>query len=1060
MFLNEVNPQSAELFASLTRPHVLAEPVHATPPSPWLVHAPFAFWLTGVLRPKRIVDLNPGPGHALAAFVQVAKTLALSAQITGIDLDAVDVPATRRGNDGSRGDRLRVGQGQLAGLLADAPVDLLHLGDLGHQARGVFSTLRPHLSPDAVVLVASLGAPNTSARALWAELRAQYPGFELAHGDGLGVICIGAVPLALQVLMPQAPGGDATAEAEAEALRLQFQSLFARLGDRWRPGVQPPAAYRSAAVLPPTPSRSLRSEIYHAERRLTDALLEAEVERARRRALGLIEGGRLISARRGLRGLIAAFLRRWSPGEIATRCRLLTESGLFDREFYRRTYPGAGRRRVEPVVDYLVRGGFEGCWPNRLFDSSFYLQSNPDVSRLGENPLVHYVLFGEREGRSPSAGFDPIAYRAAHPNLDAAMSPLAHHLAALAPEGSAAPVAAWRRIIHALVRPGRVGDSRRAERAISAYLAKGDKAREGAGDIAFDPAPERRAQALPAARMGTYRLQSEPAGYCYLPPAPPTDLDARIAGLAAAPLFSIVVPLYNTPPTLLTQMVASVTAQWYANWELILVDDCSPSADVRAGMESLSDPRILKVFLEANQGIAGATNAAIAQASGDYVVFLDHDDELTEDCLFELALCIDREGADFIYSDEDKLTMDGRFVDPFFKPDWSPDTLMSLMYTCHVGCVRRSLLLEAGPLRPEYDGSQDWDLILRVTEKAGKIAHIPRVLYHWRIIPGSAAAEFDAKPAALTAARRLREDALSRRGIAGEIEPVDGLPAYFRVKYLVSGTPLISIIIPSKDNGAVLRQCLDSIRAETSYSSYEVVIVDNGSTKAETVAYLAQVAAETGITVVSHPAPFNFSEVCNIGARVAQGEILVFLNDDTEVVSADWLERMAGYAQRAHVGAVGAKLLYPGSRRIQHAGVLAIADGPSHAFLGGNAREPGYFARNMMEYNWLAVTGACLMIERAKFTEVGGFDETFPVAYNDVDLCYRLVEAGYFNVVCPSVELVHHESLSRGSDHLTVEKAERLRADKQRLDVAHPHFYQHDPFFNPNLHPNDVNFVV
>jgi len=1052
MSLNQVTPQSAGILASLVQPHVLAEPVFAPSPAPWRVHAPFVFWLMGVLRPQVIVDLAPASAPVLAAFAQAAATLDLPVRMIGVDIAEAagqTPPAAVAGVE-----RLTVTRAQLPALFADASIDLLHLHaqDAASGTQSLIQALLPRLSPHAVVLVSGMGAADGAASGYWARLRAQYPGFELSPGDGLGIVLPGAVPPPLQVLIPQA--GD----ADAEALRRQVQAVFTRLGDRWRDG--PPTPAPIAPPRPSEPTRAGRAEMTRADRRLTDALLDAEVERARRRALAMIQARRLVAARRGLRGVFAAFLRRFGPGEIAARCRLLTQSGLFDREFYRREYPEAGRRRVEPVVDYLVRGGFEGCRPNVLFDSSYYLQSNPDVSRLGENPLLHYVLFGEREGRAPSASFDPVAYLAAHPELDEGVSPLAHYLATLAPEGSRPPMAPWRRLVHSLLGTGPVGDSRRAGRAVSAFLAKGEKARKGAGFIAFEPAPELRTSAVPAARMGAYRLQSEPGGYCYIPPRRPADLEERLAGLSVAPLFSIVVPLYNTPPDLLAQVVASVSAQWYANWELILVDDCSPRDEVRARVAALSDPRIVAVFLEENQGIAGATNAAIARARGDYVVFLDHDDELTEDCLYELALCIDREGADFIYSDEDKLTMDGRFVDPFFKPDWSPDALMSLMYTCHVGCVRRSLLEAAGPLRPEYDGSQDWDLILRVTEKAGRIAHIPKVLYHWRIIPGSAAAEFDAKPAALTAARRLREDALARRGIAGEIEPVDGLPAYSRVKYLVTGTPLISIIIPSKDNGAVLRQCLDSIRAHTDYPNYELVLVDNGSTKAETVAYLAQVAGDAGVTVVPHPAPFNFSEVCNIGARTARGEILLFLNDDTEVVSPDWLDRMAGYAQRAHVGAVGAKLLYPGSQRIQHAGVVTLADGPSHAFLGVNAREPGYFARNMLEYNWLAVTGACLMVERAKFLAVGGFDEAFPVAYNDVDLCYRLVEAGYFNVVCPSVELVHHESLSRGSDHVTVEKAARLRADKQRLDVTHPRFFQHDPFFNPNLHPNDVNFSV
>lgn len=832
-------------------------------------------------------------------------------------------------------------------------------------------------------------------------------------------------------------------QASDEDLRRQIRQLSGELEIAR-------AAMAELSGVKPTPGASEQSkrEADRLFRRIDAAAAEVAMERARRKQLAHFSETRLVAARRGLRGLLGRIVRAIARDELAMRCRLIVQSGLFDRAFYRNENPALARK-IEPVVDYILRGGYEGRRPNPLFDSAYYLEQNPDVRQNGDNPLLHYIMMGEAEGRQPNPSFDPLQYRDEHPELPAWMSPLADQLrkSAGAPAGlkGVASEIAWK------WRSDRIRRWRaRYRRALIR------KTHQGA--IAFRP--DRSAAPRPAARAGSYEISTAAPGYTYVPPHRPDDLEARMAALAKAPRFSIIVPLYNTPIDLLERLIASVESQWYPHWELVLVDDHSPDGQVREAVSRLSSPKVQSVFLPDNLGISGATNAGIARASGDFLVFLDHDDELTEDCLYELALCIDREDPDYIYSDEDKITPDGGFADPFFKPDWSPDTLMSMMYTCHVSCVRRSLAEEVGPLRSEFDGSQDWDFILRVTERARTIAHIPKVLYHWRIIPGSAAATFDAKPKALIAAEALRLDALKRRGLEGTIESVEGMVAYSRVRYVPRGEPLVSIIIPSKNNEKVLAKCISSVEELTRYRNFEIVTIDNGSTKPETLSYLESLKCGGRVRVVRHDVPFNFSELCNVGARAGRGDILLFLNDDTEVISPEWLERMAGFVQLDHVGAVGAKLLYPESRTIQHAGVVNIPAGPSHAFLGRDGREPCYFSRNLLDTNWIAVTAACLMIERSKFESVGGFDETFPVAYNDVDLCYRLLEAGYFNVMCPAAELLHYESLSRGIDHTDKAKAQRLKADKRRLDMAHPQFFMRDPYFNPNFHPNDINFSV
>jgi len=560
---------------------------------------------------------------------------------------------------------------------------------------------------------------------------------------------------------------------------------------------------------------------------------------------------------------------------------------------------------------------------------------------------------------------------------------------------------------------------------------------------------------------GYYQLsqaQGDRQHYAYIPPRKPVNLERELAAMSRAPRFSIVVPVYNTPAGLLDKLVHSVLAQWYPHWELILVNDSSSLEHVRAYMDRLSDPRIIVVHLAENKRIALATNEGIARASGDFIVFTDHDDELTPDCLYELARSVERENPDFIYSDEDKIDEAGQYVQPFFKPCWSPDTIMSTMYTCHVSCVRRELVNELGGLRPEYDGCQDWDFILRVVEKTGRITHVPKVLYHWRIIPASVASSLDAKPHVISASKRAREDAIARRGLSGVMEPVEEIPGYFRAVYQLQGEPCVSIIIPSKNNHRVLKQCIDSIESKSAYRNFEIVVIDHGSTDPAAIQYVESLRGNARIRALSYDKPFNSAAIRNFGAKVAHGELVIFLNDSIEVLTSDWLERMGGYAQLPHIGAVGAKLLYPGGEVVQQVGIVNLSAGPGYGFSGLPIHGHGYFARAVLEYNWLAVTGTCLMVERSKFERVGGFDEDFSNGCHDIDLCFRLVEAGIYNLASPTVKLVDHGSYELGPDVNSPQQQDEIRRQTQALYQKHPQFYQYDPFHSLNLPPNDVRF--
>lgn len=527
------------------------------------------------------------------------------------------------------------------------------------------------------------------------------------------------------------------------------------------------------------------------------------------------------------------------------------------------------------------------------------------------------------------------------------------------------------------------------------------------------------------------------------------------------PLISVVVPVYNVEPQMLTACIQSVQNQTYDNWELCLVDDCSTDARVRETLRQFEGVERIKIKYRSENGhISRTTNDGIAMAEGEFVALLDCDDLYAENALYEIAKKLNEDHTlDFIYSDEDKLSEDGtKRRNPFFKPDWSPDTFMSLMYTCHLAVYRKSLLDEMGGLRVGLEGSQDYDLVLRVMEKTNRIGHVPKILYHWREREESTANDISAKPYIIETTKKAKLEALERRGVKGHLEYIKDI-VMFRVVYEVVGNPKVSIIIPSKDNYDILKQCLTSIRKETKYQNYEIIVVDNGSAE-ETHAKYTQMCKELDCKYHYAPMEFNFSKMCNIGAHLAEGQFLLFLNDDIRVEGAEWLERMLGHAQQPHTGAVGCKLIYPNTNLIQHVGVVSFMVGPGHAFQRINDDLNCYWGRNKLEYNYSAVTGACLMIDRNKYDQVGGFSEQLPVAYNDIDLCFNLVEAGYYNVVRTDVRLYHYESISRGYDAVSPEKAARQQREMKKLYDRHPEFKGYDPCYNPNLIGNSDNFLL
>lgn len=528
---------------------------------------------------------------------------------------------------------------------------------------------------------------------------------------------------------------------------------------------------------------------------------------------------------------------------------------------------------------------------------------------------------------------------------------------------------------------------------------------------------------------------------------------SMVTELSYNPLISVVVPVYNVRGDMLTECIESVRNQTYKNWELVLVDDCSTQEQVRKTLKKYEDaPQIKVIYRSENGHISRATNTGIEVASGEFIGLMDCDDVLAINALYEMAKKLNEDKEyDFIYSDEDKLSEDGKKrKDPFFKPDWSPDTFMSLMYTCHFSIFRKTLIDELGGLRVGFEGSQDYDLVLRLMEKTDRIGHVPKILYHWRERKESTASSMTAKPYIVESTKKAKEEALQRRGLSGHLEWIENV-AQFRVVYEPMNNPKVSIVIPSKDNYNVLLQCFKSLAEVTKYDNYEIILVDNGSNDENKKLY-EELCKNYNAHYEYRPMEFNFSAMCNIGASLALGDYLLFLNDDIEIRGEEWLTRLLGQAQVPHTGAVGARLIYPKDNLIQHCGVLNLPIGPGHAFHQIDDDINLYWGRNIVDYNFSIVTGACLMISKEKFDEVGGFEEDLPVAYNDVELCFKLLEKGYHNVLRNDVRMIHHESISRGYDEKSKEKHKRQLREMAKLYEMHPKFKDgYDPCYNPNL---------
>jgi GT2 family glycosyltransferase len=539
----------------------------------------------------------------------------------------------------------------------------------------------------------------------------------------------------------------------------------------------------------------------------------------------------------------------------------------------------------------------------------------------------------------------------------------------------------------------------------------------------------------------------------------------------STPKFSIITPVYNPSADVLGAMLDSVRAQRFGDFEHCLVDDNSSEPHVASILRQAAaeDPRFRVHTRADNGGIVAATNDALAMAQGEFIAFLDHDDALHPDALLAVAETVaGRDDVDYVYTDEDKIDLAGNHFGPFLKPDWSPERLRAQMYTAHFSVARRTLIDEVGNLRPGFDGSQDWDLVLRLTERARAVVHIPRILYHWRAVAGSAAADPEAKLWARDPALRAVAEHVERIGLQAEPEHLPEVAGNFRLRPALREKPLVSIVIPTggyhrEVYGVDVDLVVNTARSivdRSTYDNVEIVVVADESVRPDTRTQLT----DLGARVIRFPHPFSFSHKINFGVLHAQGDYLLLLNDDMEILPegwrstwprvegmSTWIEAMLMYALRPEIGVVGAKM-YFSDTRLQHVGLACTGGGPSHIYRAFTRDYGGYFNNTLIPVNYLAVTGACMMTRRDAFEDVGGFCRALPINFNDVDYCLKLHHAGYRNVFTPDAELLHFESSSRVAK-VTHDELDFLRARWNTL-------LRDDPFYNPQFAPGKPDFVV
>jgi len=652
---------------------------------------------------------------------------------------------------------------------------------------------------------------------------------------------------------------------------------------------------------------------------------------------------------------------------------------------------------------------------SNIFDERYYLFTYEDIRLRDVDPILHYIRYGANEGRNPSENFNTKYYLHTYDDVKrSCINPLVHYILYGNKEGRKQQENSKKQ----------TSTHQHTKQLPTLHKIERYEAWQQVNQLSHN----RKELLLSCLHKASYH-----------------------------PTLSIIIPVYNPLLTFLEQAVQSVVSQIYTQWEICIVDDRSTHSYVKSYLENLQRqyPNITCIFNDTNRHISEATNRAVSIASGEYLVFLDQDDLLTEDALAEIVLYLNKDSdIELLYSDDDKIDVNNHRFDLQFKPDWSPEYLLSFMYCGHVKCVKKSLYTELGGFRQGFEGSQDYDFFLRASEKAAGIAHIPRVLYHWRVVPGSTAAGGENKNYSFEAGIKAVEETLQRRSVKAEVyQPQWALKngnGIYALRFPDEGKS-VAIIIPTKNGYELLKQCIDSLK-KTTYQNYKIYIVNNESDDSKTLNYLKSLKHGTIFNITNPNGEFSFSYINNRAVEQVTEELVLFLNNDIEVINAQWLSQMVGYLQFSGVGSVGARLIFP-DNRIQHAGII---HGMTHGFPITSGRllpdwQWGYLASTVTSKNFAAVTAACMLTPKKLFQDLGGFDDIdFSIAFNDCDYGYKLYNAGYRNVLAPEAQLYHHEGASRG------------HGDKPHEESAYIRKYGQwrDPYYNPNLAKNCSDYAI
>jgi glycosyltransferase involved in cell wall biosynthesis len=998
----------------------LQSPTYLSGKSAWLEHIPFVSVIVNLLSPAIFVELGSHYGDSYLAFCEAVKSSKLATRCFAVDTWQGDEHASHYGEEVYNALRLahdplytgfssllRMTFDQAASSFADGSIDLLHIDGL-HTYEAVkhdFDTWHSKLSDKAVVLFhdSNVRERDFGVWKFWAEISKQYPSFEFHHGHGLGVLGVGkALPLQVKSFL----------EADVEKYQ-QFLRYFSSLGA----AITKHQLCRQSAL----DIEQLKSALEDKDRHIGN--IESNFGNQKNQSQQLI--GQLQSDVTSKNDHILN-LEALHLGKQKQDSQLINQLQANQAKLQERLI------ELEKVQVKFTASVYQTAELKNLVDErTLEIQEYSKVVVDRDTRIATHLAALEAIKKSSSWKMTA-PFRFFGHQIKRVL-----YLARLLPQQSqrlGGPLALTHRAATVLRTQGVDG------------LKKG---------VAHAGSPAK----LAAHAAGIPDHGNNYAAWVEKFDKPTESkrqyLQKRMEQFSASPKISILMPTYNPPLKYLKAAIASVIDQVYSNWELCIADDCSTDPSVAAYLQALTaDDSRIKVTLRTSNGhISAASNSALEISTGDFVALLDQDDLLAYDALFWIVAAINEHPqAQLLYSDEDKIDDAGTRTAPYFKSDWNPDLILSHNMFSHLGVYKSTLMRSVGGFKLGLEGSQDFDLVLRCSEQVepAHIIHVPKVLYHWRAHPGSTALASSEKNYAILAGKVAIEEHLKRKRVQAQVSILD--IKMYRVRYhLPEPQPLVSLIIPTRNGLHLLRQCLESILTKTQYKNFEIIVVDNNSDDPECLAYLSSLQDQKVVKVLRDERPFNYSQLNNSAAKLAKGQYLGLINNDIEVISPLWLEEMVGLAMQPDVGAVGARLWYP-NHTLQHAGcVLGILGVAGHAFRHLGRNDPGYFGRAQVIQSLSAVTAACLVIKKSIFDEVNGLDEVnLKVAFNDVDFCIRVRDAGYRNVWTPYAELFHHESATRGIEN-TPAKQERFSNEVNYMLTRWKDALAHDPAYNLNL---------